>query len=116
VGKRSALTKEAPALARLRAATVAEKPWGREFHYVGDNRLSMRMLEIKEGHSLIPARHGNDIESLCVIAGHVWFHLNGYDFEVLPGAYVTLEPDDLYHLEASTNTLILIAAPSSAPQ
>ena len=105
----SAVSRSVTPLGRLRAATVSEKPWGREFVYPGDVRASTRILEIKEGHALSLANHGGAAASLCVLVGHAWFHLNGFDFEVLPGAYLTLLPDDLYGLEASTQTLILIS-------
>lgn len=103
----SAATIGMSSLHRLRAATVATRPWGREFWYAHDDNAA-QIMEIQEGQALTLQPPPNVGETLCLLSGRAWFHLNGLNFEFIPGAYLPIAPGDVCGLHAIENSLVLI--------
>jgi mannose-6-phosphate isomerase len=71
---------------RMRAAETVPKPWGREVWYANESHYAGKILEVKKGHSLSLQKHELKTETMYVLSGRIWFHLNSQEFEFVPGA------------------------------
>ena len=103
----SAATVPVPALGRLRAASVVPKPWGRELWYE-QNGSTAQILEIHQGQALTLQAQKDMTETLFLLSGRVWFHLNGHNFEIIPGAFLPIVHGDVCGLHAIENAVVLI--------
>ena len=94
-------------IGRLRAATIVPKPWGREVWYANEDQYAGKILEVKEGHSLSLQKHEFKTETMYLLSGKIWFHLNGLEFEFIPGACLTIRPGDVHRLHALEDSVVL---------
>jgi quercetin dioxygenase-like cupin family protein len=96
-----------PRHGRMRAARIVQKPWGREISYANDELFGGRVLEITKDQTIMPSRHELLCETIYLLSGHVWFHLNGLEFDWPAGACLTLRPGDTYRLVAVEDSVVL---------
>ena len=94
-------------IGRMRAATIVAKPWGREVWYADEDLYAGKILEINEGHALSLQKHEIKTETLYLLSGRIWFHLNGLEFEFVPGACLTIRPGDIHRLAALEDSVVL---------
>ena len=96
-----------PQHARLRAPHVVQKPWGRELWYAHEEQYAGKILEIKKGHALSLQKHEIKRETMFLLSGKMWFHLNGHEFDFIPGACITINPGDIHRLHATEDSVVL---------
>ena len=101
------LAKDLRALARLRAAEFTMRPWGRELCYTKDLGAAGRVFEVRAGHALSLKQDTHRADTVYLLSGLVWFHLNGHEFEFIPGACLTIVPEDVHELRALEDSVLL---------
>ena len=94
-------------IGRLRAATIVPKPWGRELWFANEDQYAGKILEVAEGHALSLQKHEFKTETLYLLSGRSWFHLNGLEFDFIPGSCLTIYPGDLHRLHALEDSVVL---------
>lgn len=86
---------------------IVSKPWGREIWYAHEERYAGKILEVSLGHSLSLQKHERKQETMYLQSGRLKYHLNGTDFEMLPGDALTVNPGDVHRVEALEDSVIL---------
>lgn len=103
--------------ARVRAATIMPKPWGRELCYAREPQYEAKILEVKKGNGVSPDESEFETRIMHVLSGAVWFQLNGIEFDLIPGACLTIRPGDTYVLHAVDDCVVLeVSTPRSTSQ
>src|SRR5687768_18536385 len=96
-----------PEHARLRAPHIVPKPWGREVWYANETEYAGKILEITKGHALSLQKHERKTETMYLLSGSVWFHLNGHEFDWVAGSCLTIRPGDIHRLHAVEDSVVL---------
>lgn len=96
-----------PAGVPLRQPQIVDKPWGREVWYAHEEHYAGKILEVKQGFALSLQKHERKIETMYLQSGRIKYHLNGVDFEFLPGSCLTIRPGDVHRVEALEDSVIL---------
>lgn len=86
---------------------IVSKPWGREIWYAHEERYAGKILEVSLGHALSLQKHERKQETIYLQSGRLKYHLNGTDFEMLPGDALTVNPGDVHRVEALEDSVIL---------
>jgi quercetin dioxygenase-like cupin family protein len=96
--------------ARVRAATIIARPWGRELCYASEPQYEAKVLEVKKDHSLNPEHNEYQTRTMHILSGAVWFQLNGLEFDLIPGACLTIRPGDSHSLQALEDSIVLVVS------
>lgn len=91
---------------RVRAATIMPRSWGREICYAEDEHYAAAILEMMSGHGLVSHQESSK-RTIHMLSGLVWFQLNGIEFELIPGACLTIRPSDSYAIHAMEDSVLL---------
>lgn len=83
------------------------KPWGRELCYASEPQYEAKILEVKKGHGLTPEQNEFQTRTMHILSGSVWFQLNGIEFDLIPGACLTIRPGDAHCLHALEDSVVL---------
>ncbi len=103
-----------PEHARLSAPVTVTRPWGREIWYAIEREYAGKILELTRGHTLAMREAELTTETMYLLSGHVWFHLNGLEFDWIPGATLTLRPGDVHRMHALQDSVVLkVGAPDA---
>lgn len=93
--------------AAVAAPKIVDKPWGREIWYAHEERYAGKVLEVTKGHALSLQKHERKQETMYLQSGRVLYHLNGEDFEMLPGDCLTVRPGDVHRMTALEDVVML---------
>ncbi|HEV2150383.1 MAG TPA: cupin domain-containing protein, partial [Longimicrobiaceae bacterium] len=93
--------------AAVSAPKIVEKPWGREIWYAHEDRYAGKILEVTKGHALSLQKHERKQETMYLQSGRVLYHLNGEDFEMVPGDCLTVRPGDVHRMTALEDAVML---------
>lgn len=96
-----------PAGVPLEKPQIVDKPWGREIWYAHEEHYAGKILEVKKGCALSLQKHERKIETMYLQSGRILYHLNGTEFEFLPGSCLTIRPGDVHRVEALEDSVIL---------
>ncbi len=79
--------------------------WGRELSCANEEQYAGKILLVNKGHAL--SFQGHAVETLYLHSGTLWFSLNGHEFELVPGASITVEESDAVYFQALEDSAIL---------
>jgi quercetin dioxygenase-like cupin family protein len=91
---------------RVRAAAIMPHSWGREVRYAQEAHYTAAILEMASGHGTTPHQESS-ARTIHMLSGLVWFQLNGIEFELIPGACLTIRPNDSYAIHAIEDSVLL---------
>ena len=86
---------------------IVEKPWGREIWYAHEARYAGKILEVTRGHALSLQKHEKKHETMYLQSGRLLYHLNGEEFELVPGECLSIAPGDVHRVTALEDSVIL---------
>ena len=66
-----------------------------------------RRFEVKKDQNLGPQQTDGQVRTLHVLSGAVWFQLNGIEFDLIPGACLTIRSGDTHLLYAIEDSIVL---------
>jgi quercetin dioxygenase-like cupin family protein len=82
------------------------RSWGREVRYAQEADYTAAVLEITSGHGMTPHQE-TSARTIHMLSGLVWFQLNGIEFELIPGACLTIRHADSYAIYAIEDSVLL---------
>ena len=89
------------------APKIVDKPWGREIWYAHQESYAGKVLEVTQGHSLSLQKHEKKHETMYLQSGRLLYHLNGVEFEMVPGECLSIAPGDIHRVTALEDSVIL---------
>ncbi len=92
-------------LGRVRAPMPVRNSWGREMSCANENDYAAKIVMVNQGKALCIQPQSN--ETLYLHSGRLWFNLNGHEFELVPGASITIDRSDVVHFQAEEDSAIL---------
>jgi quercetin dioxygenase-like cupin family protein len=90
---------------RIRAPMPVRNGWGRELSCAAEEQYAGKLLLVNKGHAL--SFQGHALETIYLQSGTLWFSLNGHEFELVPGASLTIEEGDAAYFQALEDSAIL---------
>lgn len=92
-------------LGRIRAPMPLRNAWGRELTCANEKDYASKILIVSQGKGLCIQPQSN--ETLFLYSGRLWFNLNGHEFELIPGASITIDRSDMVHFQAEEDSAIV---------
>ena len=90
---------------RIRAPMPVRNSWGREMSCANESEYAAKIVMVNQGKAL--CIQAQSTETLYLHSGRLWFNLNGHEFELIPGASITIDRSDVVHFQAEEDSAIL---------
>jgi mannose-6-phosphate isomerase-like protein (cupin superfamily) len=94
-------------LAAAAAATVVEKPWGREVWWAHTGRYTGKLLEVRAGHRLSLQYHREKLETLLFLCGRGEVQLGERRLAIAPGLNLTIRPGEVHRVSAESDVVFM---------
>jgi mannose-1-phosphate guanylyltransferase/mannose-1-phosphate guanylyltransferase/mannose-6-phosphate isomerase len=86
---------------------VVDKPWGNELHYAINQRVTVKILNVKKGHRLSLQAHTKRTENWILISGEGKVTMNNETSVLLPTDNVLIPATTTHRFEAIKDSSIL---------
>lgn len=78
--------------------------WGRELNCANERDYAAKMLLVNAGKALCVQPQSTS--TLYLYSGRLSFNLNGQEFELIPGASITIDRSDIAHFQADEDSAV----------